>query len=200
MMTQMLRITTRPLQYELQIERARLEISQNHIPKGQTQIKPAVLDVRTKIGRFEMDTYEARKSLGHANSMDRAKQAADKGMESIKKTTRVYVDIGNAMSRIDEGVTIADIFAQKFMGDQPTMYMAFLPSTGAQISWVPHEITSDFEPAETSFEWEIMRNVMNYVPGSIRMNILEWPSIEVEYIGGRIYFPPSASAKLLGNG
>jgi hypothetical protein len=124
--------------------------------------------------------------------MDTSRMNAEKGKESISKTTRVYVEIGNDMTRINEGVTIADIFAQKVLGEQPVLFTAFLPSTGAQISWIPHEISTDFSDAEVKFDWEIMRNIMNYVPGSVRMTILQLPSVEIEYIGRHLYFPPSA--------
>ena len=199
MMTQMLQITTKPIQYKLEIERGRLEYDQDYIPKGRQKSKPADLEVKTKNGSFLIDTYQARKSLGYSNIKDRTQQAADKGMESIGKTKRAYVEIGYDMTRINEGVTIADIFAKKFLGEQPMLYTAFLPSTGAELSWVPHEIDSNFEDPELSFDWEKARNVMNYVPGSVRMTILEWPSISIEYIGGRIYFPPKANPDYAGD-
>ena len=192
MITQLLRISTTPIKYEMEIERARLEYSQDFMPKGVFETEAAKLDLQTRNARMLANTYEARKSLGQYNSADRAKYDADKGMESVSKATRMYVDIGNEMTRIDQGVTIADIFAEKVLGEQPVLFTAFLPSTGAEISWIPHEIRMEFSKPEVSYEWEIMRNIMNYVPGSIRMTILQQPNVEIEYIGGVQYFPPSA--------
>ena len=193
MITQLLRISTTPIKYEMEIERAKLEYSQDFMPKGTFDTEPAKLALKTSNAKVLVNTYEARKSLGLFNSVDRAKYDAEKGRASISKTTRMYVDIGNEMTRIDQGVTIADIFAEKVLGDQPILFTAFLPSTGADISWIPHEIQMDFSMPEVSYEWEIMRNILNYVPGSIRMTILQQPSIEIEYMGGAMYFPPSAN-------
>lgn len=193
MITQLLQITSRPIKYKLEIERARLEYKQDFLPSAQVETKMPDLKVKTQNGRFLMDTYQARRSLGHPNTHDLNQDAANKGMESIQKATGTFVEIGYEMTRINEGVTIADIFAEKVLGEQPVLYMAFLPSSGTELTWIPHEITTTFDEGEVDYDWEIMRNVMNYVPGSIRMLILEQPSVEIEYIGDYLYFPPSAS-------
>jgi len=198
MITQLLQITSRPIEYKLEIERARLEYNQDFLPMAKTKIEPGKLEVNTRNAQVRLNTMDARRSLGHATTMDMSKKQFDKGKESISKTTRVYVDIGNDMSRINEGVTIADIFAQKVLGEQPVLFTAFLPSTGAEISWIPHEISTRVSESEVSFDWKTMRNIMNYVPGSVRMTILEWPSIEIEYIGSAHYFPPSADPEYVG--
>ncbi|MCL2121454.1 MAG: DUF6470 family protein [Clostridiales bacterium] len=192
MITQLLRISTTPIKYELEIERARLEIEQDFMPSSNMETKLPKLNVKTRNTQVMLNTYEARKSLGYQNSTDWYRMNAEAGMESISKTTRTYVEIGNDMSRIDEGITIADIFARKVLGEEPILFQAFLPSTGAEISWIPFEIDTRFQKGEVSLDWETMRNIMNYVPGSVRMVILQQPSIQIEYLGGRFYFPPSA--------
>ena len=198
MITQLLRISTTPVKYELEIERARLELDQDFIPSAKFEIKKPKLDVKSRNARVQLNTYEARKSLGWNNTNDWFKLNADNGRESISRTTREKVDIGNAMTRIDAGVTIADIFAEKLLGEQPVLYQAFLPSTGADISWIPFEIRVQFDPGDVSFDWEDMRNIMNYVPGSVRMIILQQPSVEIEYVGSQQYFPPSADPDYAG--
>ena len=202
MITQLLQITTRPIEYKLEVERARLEYNQDFLPTANTQIEPAKLEVKTRNTSVRLSTYEARKSLGQASSMDMSKNQFEKGKESISKTTRSYVDLGNDMSRIDTGITIADIFAQKFMGEQPILFTAFIPSTGAEMYWVPYEVNSDFTDASVDYDWdtmEVMRNIMNYVPGSVRMTILQLPTVEVKYVGGHMYFPPSADPDYVGD-
>ena len=198
MITQLLRISTTPAKYELEIERARLELDQDFIPSAKFSFEMPKLDVKTRNAQVTVNTYEARKSLGYNNSTDWFRLNADNGRDSISKTTRAYVEIGNDMTRINEGVTIADIFAQKVLGEQPVLYQAFLPSTGAEISWIPFEIREQFDPGEVSFDWEEMRNIMNYVPGSIRMIMLQQPSVEIEYVGSQMYFPPSADPEYTG--
>ncbi|MCL2166469.1 MAG: DUF6470 family protein [Clostridiales bacterium] len=198
MITQLLRISTTPIKYELEIERARLEIDQDFMPSSNMETELPKLDVKTRNAQVKLNTYEARKSLGYHNTTDWYRMNAEAGMESISKTTRAYVEIGNDMSRIDEGITIADIFARKILGEEPILFQAFLPNTGADISWIPFEIDTRFQKGEISLDWETMRNIMNYVPGSVRMIILQQPSIQIEYLGGRFYFPPSADPEYSG--
>lgn len=197
MITQLLRISTTPIKYELEIERARLEYNQDFLPSAKVDTEMPKLDLKAKNAEVRVNTYDARRSLGYNNTEDWFKLNADKGKESMSKTTRAYVEIGNAMSRIDEGVTIADIFAQKVLGEQPVLFTAFLPSTGAEISWIPHEVNVEFKEGEVDYDWQVMRNIMNYVPGSVRMTILQQPSIDIEYIGRQIYFPPSADPEYI---
>ena len=192
MITQLLRITTQPIKYEMEIERARLELDQDFMPKPNISTEKPKVETRTRNAQVQINTYEARKSLGYPNANDWYKIQADNGKESISQTTRDYVEIGNSMSRIDAGVTIAQIFAEKVLGEQPVLYMAFLPSTGADISWIPYEADTTYSPGDVSYDWQIMRNVMNYVPGSVRMTILQQPKVDIEYVGGPVYIPPSA--------
>ena len=196
MIPQLLQISSKPVEYKLEVERARLELDSEFKPGVKFKIEPAKLGIKTQNTRVRLNTYEARKSWGNMGTWDKTKVMAEKGMESIQKTTKDYVNIGNDLTRINEGVTVADIYAQRFLGEQPITYMAFLPEGGADIQWIPHQIATNFSMPEVSFDWdnmfEDMRNMMNYVPGSVRMVILERPQLEIEYIGGIMYFPPSA--------
>ena len=191
MIPQLLQISHIPVKWELEIENARLEYEQDFIPKAKVQNKPASMGIRTRNSEVQIDTYKARASMGNTNSMDTYKINADKGMANIQKYTGDHRDMGFMMSMINDGVTIADIFAQKLLdGTQPTLYMAFLPSTGAEISWIPSQIQLDYNEGQLSFDWAEMRNSMNYVPGSVRMLILEFPKVEIKYTGDPLYFPP----------
>jgi len=192
MITQLLQISTAPVEYKLEIERARLEYDQRLKPEVTFKIEAPKLDIKTRNARVRMSSYEARKSMGQTNAMDSARARFDKGRQSVSDATRAYVEVGNDMTRINEGVTIADIYARKYMGESPVLYMAFLPEGGVEISWIPHQISTTFSGADVSFDWEAARNVMNYVPGSVRMVILENPRIDIEYVGDAIYFPPGA--------
>jgi hypothetical protein len=188
---QLLQISTIPIKYEMEIQRARLEMQQDFTPRADVASRPARLDIQTRNIKVRMDSYQMRRSLGIESIDDRIKGFANQGKESIQKTTRSYVDMGNEMSKINEGATIGQIIERKMM-EQPVLFTAFLPSTGTEISWMPNQINTDYQKGDLSYDWQIMRNVMNYVPGSIRMTILQYPSVEIEYLGGPVYIPRSA--------
>ena len=193
MITQVLQISTTPIKYEMEIERPRLEYDQDFIPKAKVETKPTKIGIRSRNAEVRIDTYQARKSMGMMSTQDKSVVNAEKGMDAIKKFTGSSRDFGNQVSMINEGVTIAEIYAQKLIEKQPFLYMAFLPSTGAEISWIPSKIQLEFQEGNVQYDWESMRNVMNYIPGSIRMMILEYPSVNIEYTGGVHYVPPSAN-------
>ncbi len=191
MITQVLQISVTPAKYEMEIERARLEVQQNFIPKANVAAKPARLDTKTENAKVQMDGYQMRRSLGFNNTADWAKMSAERGKKSIRQTTREYVEMGNEMSKIHEGVTIGQIIEQKML-EQPSLYTAFLPSTGTEISWLPHKIKTDYKEGSLDYNWQDAKNVMNYVPGSVRMNMIQYPSVEIKYTGRPMYIPPSA--------
>ncbi|MCL1804913.1 MAG: DUF6470 family protein [Clostridiales bacterium] len=191
MITQLLQISTTPVKYELEIERARLEYNQDFIPKAKVKTQQAKMEMRSRNTQLLVDTYKARRSLGQNNSSDFYKLFSDKGAESISRATRDHVETGNSLSRIDIGVNISQIIEQKML-EQPVTYMAFIPNPGSEISWIPSEFRISVQPGELNYDWQIMRDIMNYVPGSVRMNILQQPKVHIEYMGRPMYIPPSA--------
>jgi len=190
---QLLRITTKPLKYELEIEHPRLEYKQDLIPSADVDTKPARLKIdRIENAEVKINTYEARKSLGLMNIADSVKKNFEDGEKHIHELTREYVEIGKEISNIQDGAKISDIFRAKIL-EQPELYTAYLPSVGADISWSPAQLEFSYEKGNTDYNWHIKENELSFIPGSIRVKISELASVEIEYIGGPLYFPPSAA-------
>lgn len=188
----MLRITTTPIKLEMQIKHARLEYQQEHIPQVDITQKPAHLETHTENVQIRMDSYEMRKSLGLKNSADLVKSSAERGMKNIQEVTRNYVETGKQLAQIQNGTTIGDIIWQKTL-EQPQMYTVFLPSARTEISWQPNDIQFDYTPGDIRFDWKRLSSSMDYIPGEVRVSILQYPDVEIEYIGKPFYVPPSAS-------
>lgn len=180
------------MKYELEIEPARLEYKQADNPKANIHRKPAKLNLHSKNTSVKIDTYEARKSLNIKKIDDRIEEFAAKGKEHINKITREYVEIGKQMGQIQNGTTIKDIYRNKML-EEPSLVTTFLPNGGADLTWDPAELQVEYEDGELETEWQIDKNKMNYVPGSVRMKIIEFSSVDIEYLGGPMYVPPSAS-------
>lgn len=192
MLSQLLQISTVPIKYEMQIERARLEVQQNFIPQAVVEQTPARIDARTRDIQVQIDNYPVRASLGMKNNLDLAKDAAQKGEKNISDLTMDYVQTGKQLSQIQDGVTIGQIVRQKTL-EQPEMYTAFLPSGKADISWIPQECQMSYTPGELNYDFKELRNAMNYIPGSVKLNILQYPDVQIKYIGEPNYVPPSAN-------
>lgn len=193
-MEQLLQITTTPMQYQLTVERARLEYQQEFQPRADVNTVPSELRLRSRNIQVQLDTYQARRSLGIERVGDRIQKMAQRGMESVRQKTREYVEMGKQMAQPpSSGATIPQIIHSRMLSNaQSTSYTAFLPSSGAEISWVPNQLKTEYDPGSVNYSWKQMRNALNYVPGSVRMEILEYAKVEIKYLGGPMYIPPSA--------
>lgn len=193
MIKPLLQISTTPIRFEMEIQWARLEPKLDIQPRAKVKTDYPKVNVSTQNAAVQIDTYQARRSLGLNNGFDFNMMHRDKSMEKIGQLTREHVGIGDALTRIDRGVTISQVYKQRIIEKkQPKLYPAFLPSTGAELSWIPHQISAQHHEGKLDFKWDEMRNTMNYVPGSVRISILQQPRVEIEYMGGHRYIPPSA--------
>lgn len=182
------------MKYELEIEHAKLEHQQEFMSEAKMTTTAPKLSIQSSNAEVQIDTYEARKSLGLQRIGDFIDMEAQNGKDSINQKTREYVEIGKEMSNIHENATIPSIYQQKMLSEATSgsLYTAFLPSSGADISWKPAEISMSYDAGDISTDWQIAQNTMSYVPGSVRMKILEYADVNIEYLGGPMYVPPSA--------
>ena len=189
---QLLQITTTPMKYELEIEHAKLEHQQEFMSEAKMTTTAPKLSIQSSNAEVQIDTYEARKSLGLQRIGDFIDMEAQNGKDSINQKTREYVEIGKEMSNIHENATIPSIYQQKMLSEATSgsLYTAFLPSSGADISWKPAEISMSYDAGDISTDWQIAQNTMSYVPGSVRMKILEYADVNIEYLGGPMYVRP----------
>lgn len=188
---QLLSITTTPMKYELEVESAKLEYEQDVIPSCDINTTASKLELRSQNAKINIDTYEARKSLGLTNINDSIMEYAAKGKEHISEQIREYVQIGQAMAEIQNGTDIGDIVRQKML-EQPELYTAFLPSADAELTHSPAQLQMNYQPSDVNLNWQIKDNSFNYKPGSVRMKIVEYSHVDIEYLGGPMYVPPSA--------
>ncbi len=190
-MQNLLEITVVPAKYELEISRARLEYEQNLQPRANVQTTYAQVQMKSEAAAVRIDTYEARRSLGIERSGDFMRRQGQRGHDLILQGMGQAVVDGNRKADIHEGVTIAQLAMQKMM-EQPETFTFFLPSGGADISWQPHSLDIEVMPGEINYDWQTEGNVLNYVPGSVRLKMLQYPSVNIQYMGGPMYIPKSA--------
>ena len=188
---QLLKITSTPMKYELEVENAKLEYQQDVTPSCDITTSASQLEIHTKSSQVQIDTYEARKSLGQTNIEDSVQQYAAKGKEHLINQTREYVQDGQAMAEIQNGTQISDIVKQKML-QQPELYTEFLPSASADISFTPAQIDVNYQPSQVNLDWQINDNTFSFKAGSVHMKIVEYAHVDIEYLGGPMYVPPSA--------
>ena len=195
-MEQLLRITSTPIKYELEVEHPKLEIKREN-PSASVDTKPAKLTITNmKDTSVNISTYQARKSLGIMDFADFTAQNAAESQQALTKQIGEYVQIGNQASQIQDGVTVGDIYRSKMMDSTNyQLYTAYLPSGGADLTWNPAQLDMNYQPGDVSVDWDVSANEFNFIPGSIRMKVTQLASVNIEYLGGPLYFPPSAMQK-----
>lgn len=188
---QLINITSTPIDYKINIEPARLEMRQADNARQKMNVEPSELNIRSRNIEVRLDSTRMRASLNQRNTTDFAMYYGSQGMQRIYENIGERVQFGNQISQVQDGVSIGQVVQQKML-EQPTLYTTFIPSAGVDTSWQPAELDLDYQPTKLEFDWQTMKNSMEYVPGKYQMEILQYPKIEIEYLGTPHYVPPSA--------
>ena len=193
---QLIKITSVAMQCKFEIEPARLQMRQAQNPQQQVTVTPSKLTLSSRDIKVRLDTTDLRASLNQRNNATFAAYTAELGKQAASAALDDAVQTGNAMQRIDDGVSIAQIIQQKML-EQPDSVMVFLPAVGPEISWQSGALSTEYQPSSSETDWQIMQNQMEYIPGKFHLNILQYPDVQVEYLAGPNYVPPSADPEYI---
>lgn len=188
---QLIKITTTPIEYKLQIDKAALKVAENEFAKITPHVTPSQLRVESQNIKVQLNTQAARDSIGLHTTDTFAKMNGQAGLDAARKATAQYAQIGNKLAQIQNNATVPSVFAQA-MQSQPETAMVFVPKTGPDISWQPNSLNIDYTPAKVNGEYQASKFNMEYVPAKYKMDIIQYPKVTIEYIGGIRYVPPSS--------
>lgn len=188
---QLLKITNIPIKFKIETEAAHLQMKQADNAKPEYKIDQPDMKIHTQNIQVRLDTTELRASLNQRSDTEFARYYAERGRKTAYQSIGENVQMGNQMQNIQDGVTISQIMKQKMM-EQPTTYTTFLPAP-TDISWEPAKMDFSYNPGSTKFDWHIMRNQMDYIPGKYEVSITQYPKVEIEYLGEPTYVPPSSN-------
>ena len=188
---QLINITSTPIDYKINIEPARLEMKQADNARQKMTSFPSELSIQSRNIEVRLDSTRMRASLNLRNPGEFARYYGSQGMQTAYENIGDRVQFGNQISQIQDGVSISQVVQQKML-EQPTTYTTFIPSAGIDISWQPQQLNLDYQPTQLEFDWQTMKNSMEYVPGKYQMDILQYPKVQIEYLGTPTYVPPSA--------
>ena len=188
---QLINITSTPIEYKINIEPGRLEMKQADNARQKMTSFPSELSIQSRNIEVRLDSTRMRASLNLRNPGEFARYYGSQGMQTAYENIGDRVQFGNQISQIQDGVSISQVVQQKML-EQPTTYTTFIPSAGIDISWQPQELNLDYQPTQLEFDWQTMKNSMEYVPGKYQMDILQYPKVQIEYLGTPTYVPPSA--------
>lgn len=190
----LLQITTIPISIEIKITNAKLEFSDDRQPKVNITNTQGGYVMQAEPIRVNIDTYEARKSLGygHMNDGDMMKQKAQEGFSLAFQGTAKVSTQGDQLAR---GMSASEIAIQNARaGATVETIMEFLPKEGADITFDGGKLNIDYQLGEQDIDWDVVQRLpMEFIPGNVEFIVRDRPRVEIEYVGEPIYVPASAN-------
>lgn len=192
-MEHLLRIQSKPIQYELKIHHAQLRWNsqQSHLEMHRT---PGGFSMKNRPAKLIIDSTEARNSVCPTLSLA-IKQAAAKGVQAADQ----YIQKSSKEASMLVKDTPAQDILKSLIADRasyPTgdFELAFLPTTGPDIQYQEGQLSMEYQKDRLEFDVRISHGNLEYTPGSVEMNITQWPDVIIEYIGKPLYIPPRDDA------
>ena len=190
-MNQLIRITTVPIQYELKVNKARLEYSR---AKAELEISrnDGGLSIKSRPVKLHLDSSEARNSVVPTTARSVA-QTAQAGKEAAYSATAQLVQEGKLLLKADIGQdVIGQIMQQRTAPATGEFQLGFTPSAPVDINYEAADLTINYEMDKLNFDLKVANGNFEFIPGNIEMSITQHPDVVIEYIGGPLYVPPSA--------
>ena len=195
----LIEITTVPIEIEMKVTDAKLEYA-----RGTADLEisrnDGGLHIKSRPIRLNVDTFEARNSL--APTAARAiSEAADRGTQASYEATAAYARQGKLLlsAKVGEDM-IAQIAAQaQSQNIQTNVGIEFLPTAGAELNWDPGDMQIRFEMDKLNFDWRMNHPSFEFTPGDIQISVTQMPDVQIKYVGGPLYVPPSADPNYEGD-
>ena len=188
----LIEITTVPIEIEMRVTDAKLEyargtadleISRN---EGNLQIKSRPI-------RLNVDTFEARNSITPTTATA-ISEAAERGTQASYEATAAYARQGKLLLNAKVGEELITKFAAESQTKdvKTNVGIEFLPTVGAELNWDAGDMQIRFEMDKLNFDWRMNKASFEFTPGDIQFSVTQHPSVQIKYVGGPLYVPPSS--------
>lgn len=199
-MEQLLEIKTIPIKYELKVQNASLEY-QNSTAEVEISRDKGGMKIKSRPIKLHLDTYEARNSVV-PTTKTMISQNVQKGQNAAYSATASFAREGQIMLKAkmgEGGEVLNQIFAERTAEPTGEFNLDFIPKGGANIEWEAPEFNIEYQMDKLNFDTKIEKGDIQFIPGDIELSILQYPDIEIKYIGGPLYVPPSAAEMFEGH-
>ena len=195
-MDQLLSIKTTPISVEILINNAQVKYN-SRLPKVEVSRQKGGLQMKADPIKINIDTFEMRQSIGLKSTATMVQEVGQKGIKIAYQATAKFAQEGNELAD-PNGMSIAQIAASK-LNKQVETALEFLPKEGPDISWDGGKLSIHYQMDQLDMDWDtIGLTNFEFVPGKIEFEVKQLPKVEIEYIGGPIYVPPSADPANMG--
>lgn|GEM_PF-5932495 len=190
-MEPLLTIRSFPIKLRFESKKAQLNI-QSFRPKLRIVRNVNGLRIRTQPAKVLISNKGLKKSvMSMKPSLMLMKEYAEQGMRAALQAVGEIAENGSAMA--EHNVSIADIAAQRFIPMIETA-LAFIPAEGPEITVSDHKLDISYTPDELQFIWEIQRPKIEYKPYELKVHVVSYPKVVIEYTGRHGALPKKAKA------
>lgn len=188
----LIEIKTVPIEIEMKVTDAKLEYA-----RGTADLEisrnDGGLHIKSRPIRLNVDTFEARNSITPTTARA-ISQAADRGTQASYEATAAYARQGKLLlsAKVGEDM-ISQIAAQsQAQNVQTNVGITFLPTVGAELNWDAGDMQIRFEMDKLNFDWRMNQTSFEFTPGDIQISVTQMPEVQIKYVGGPLYVPPSS--------
>ncbi len=195
----LIEIKTVPIEIEMKVTDAKLEYARGTADLEISRNEGG-LHIKSRPIRLNMDTFEARNSIVPSPARAIA-QNADKGQQAAYEATAAYARQGKILLTAKVGQdAIAQIAAQQQSQNVMTnVGIKFIPSAAPEMNWDAGEMQIRYEMDKLNFDWRMNHPTFEFTPGDIQISVTQQPNVEIKYVGGPLYVPPSSDPNYEGD-
>ncbi|MGN0620319.1 MAG: DUF6470 family protein [Porcipelethomonas sp.] len=188
---QLLDITYIPIEYNIKTENARLITPEIEPAQMSQKTTPLSIESHSENIKLRLDSSDMRRSMGMKSIADVTREAPAKTQKTANEVTSEYVNMGNQLAQ--QGMTIAQLMHQKSLSNITIeTVIGTIPSERVHASWEPASTTFKVKKSEVEFDWKTAAKEMEFIPSKMSIEIEQLADVEIEYLGGFMYVPPSS--------
>ncbi|MBE6854703.1 MAG: hypothetical protein E7501_03500 [Ruminococcus sp.] len=175
---QLLKITTKPIEYKIEVEHASLKVAEN---------KPA-----------DVLTQNAVKAVAPQTSQETARQVRrDPGFVHHVQATAPETAANLQAYNASMGTHASTAATAEYVAQQPES-AAYSQNLDAALAQIPQAIDPSWEPKNANGvkdgkALENAKRQMEYTPGKVSIEVESRAEVEIEYLGSPRYVPPSSA-------
>lgn len=200
-MERVIKITTTPAKYELQITKAKIE-RESSTTSLEISREKGKFQIDSEPARVQLDSFRARSSVS-PTVKESIYQAADRGRSNVQEVNARYTEEGQRWLRTkssDSKSVFNQMMQDRLNFGTGDFELAFLPNAPVDISVSEPKLMIDYQMDRLNFEWKVNQGKFEFIPGKVSLEMVQEPKVEIEYIGKPMYVPPSFAEKMNGGG
>lgn len=145
-------------------------------------------------GKLTINNSAARASIGQKSSVQISREFAQKSHAKAAESAIQTVREGRILrENMRAKYPASDFIMSKIMA-QKQFGIAFIPASLPEISYQPAQLDFEYVKDEYKYDWNLhTRTNLEFIPGEIYSEVITYPDVIIEYIGGPILAPPSAN-------